>query len=236
MQSPSSRRWPVAPAPPSADTTGRSCRIPARWSPDRAPAVRVPPFGHIPHRIQAALGHAVLQTQTAWLRQWREVLGGARHRRSRRDAAERLPCLGDRRVGVHITRDHQYRIGRTVVGLEPRLHVLHLGLIQIFHGADGGPGIRVTGGIGVSSQSAPTPCRRARFHAGVFHFSPPRAAHRACPDRWRPTDGPCGRTPSIAQDQAPVWGRSGNSWCDRGWWCRSSRLPQPARRGGNNRR
>ncbi len=132
--------------------------------------VRVPPFGHIPHCIQPPLGHAILQAHATRLGQRRKVLGGARHRRPRRDAAERLPRLGDRRVRVHIPRDHQYRIGRAVVGLEPRLHVLHLGLIQIFHGADGGPGIWVTGGIGVLRNQLPHLAVGRAFTLAFFIF------------------------------------------------------------------
>ena len=64
------------------------------------------------------------------------------------DVAEVLLHFG-RRLGIDISGDGDHRVRRAVVGLEPLLHVVERGGVQVFHGADRGPRIRMPRRIGV---------------------------------------------------------------------------------------
>ncbi len=107
--------------------------------------VALHPGGHNPASVDARVGHAVrhhlahaLPCRTFWDPAFECV-----QRRSRRNVAEVLlhQRLGGGRVDVAGERDH--RVVRTVVALEPRLHVVKGRGVQILHRADGGPAVGV---------------------------------------------------------------------------------------------
>ena len=65
------------------------------------------------------------------------------------DIAEILLDLFFRCIEIDVARQRQHGIRRPVVGLEPVLHVVHRRRVEVFHGADHGPRVRMAGRIGI---------------------------------------------------------------------------------------
>ncbi len=75
------------------------------------------------------------------------------HRFTRRNGAEELLGLGFRGGHVDVAGDHQGRVVRPVIALEPGLDVIERRRVEIGFGADGRPRIRVAGRVTLLRQN-----------------------------------------------------------------------------------
>ena len=110
-----------------------------------------------------------------------------------------------------------------VITFEPVLDVGERGGVEIFHGADDGPGIGMAGGIGVFGDELLGHAVGLVFTLALFVLD-----HSALQidglliERSEQMAHAVG-LPAIACNRARRWGRPRNSWCGRYWWCRSCR-------------
>ena len=186
-----------------------SCRRPARSRPASSSASSgASRRRRVPDLVDARLRHAVLRCT------WRCAPGALRDpglvlrdRRPGRDVAEVLldPRLHVRRRSTSpaIT---STAFERAVVGLEPLLHVVERGGVEVLHRADHRPGVRVALRVDGRLRSAPRRGRRARSRPAASRSARRRAARRASPGRSRRAGGPCGPTPSTARCRARATG------------------------------
>ena len=101
----------------------------------------------MPGMFPATLGYAVLDDHP--------VLAGALcdpfllplDRRSTGDGAEVALDPGSHVLGIHVARDRDHGVGIPVVGLEPLLNVFEARGREVFHRADGRPGVGVVSRI-----------------------------------------------------------------------------------------
>ena len=77
------------------------------------------------------------------------------HRRPRGYVAEVFLYFLLCGLGIDVSCHHDHRVGGAVVGPEPFLDVVQLGGIQVFHGADGGPGIRMVWRVELGGEEVP---------------------------------------------------------------------------------
>src|SRR5579859_7952173 len=108
--------------------------------------------GNVPHAIEARLRHAILYRIAVSAGALCDPVLGMDDRGTWRNAAIILFDFLARNFGRNVAGNDQGNVVRTVVGLEPFLHIAHRGSIQIFHGTDGRPGIGVADRIGVLSE------------------------------------------------------------------------------------
>ncbi len=118
---------------------------------------------HVPGAVDARLRHAVLRHRAVGAGALGDPGVMLGQRRARRDRAIETLDLLARFFSRDVARQHQHRIVRAIVLLEPVLDVGHRGRVEVFHLADHGPGIRVTGRVGIGRQEFPGDAVRLVF-------------------------------------------------------------------------
>jgi hypothetical protein len=98
---------------------------------------------HVPYLEDARLRDAVLRGLPRASRALGHPLIETRDGRSRRDIPEVRLHLGQNVLRVDVAGDHERRVIRPVIRLEPLLDVVELGCVQVFHRTDHRPRVRV---------------------------------------------------------------------------------------------
>ena len=105
--------------------------------------LRRAPLRRVPHFVDPRLRHPVLQRLAVLARAGGDPRVVLRDRRARRDVAEVLLDPRLHVLGLHVAGHDEDGVLRAVVGLEPLLHVVERGGVEVLHRADDRPRVRV---------------------------------------------------------------------------------------------
>ena len=107
--------------------------------------------GNVPDFVDAGLRHAILHGGALVAIELRNPAFRARQRGTARNVSEVMLDLALHLGRIDVARDDQHCVRRSVPLLEPLAHVLERGGIQVLHGPDRRPRVRVTCGINICS-------------------------------------------------------------------------------------
>ena len=113
------------------------------------------PRRNVPHLVDPSLRHPILHRSALTPRAFGDPGPLPRDGWSRRNVAEVMLDFFPRRLDVDVAGDDEDGVRRTIVGLEPSLHVFELRGVQVLHRADDGPGVGVVRWIESGGEKVP---------------------------------------------------------------------------------